>query len=125
MEIKADVSETSEKLVDGFKNPVAAPYLLFFLMSLLCAGFASLITYIVFQYSDHKDKYYSESFANQLAIANQQVKQFNENISITNSVLTQLKDQFSDFKVNQLELQNTIKDHEKRLIKIETKEHIN
>ena len=125
MEIKADVSETSKSIVDGLKNPIAAPYILIFLMSLLCAGFSSLITYFVFQYSDHSNKYISESFTNQLAIANQEIKKFNENISVTNNALSQLKDQFTDFKAMQSELQTAIKDHEKRLIKIETQENIN
>ncbi len=124
MEIKADIAETSEKIVDGLKNPYSAPYTLIFLISLICGGFTSLITFFVFQYSDHKDKYFSESFATQLNIANQQVKLFNENISATNSALILLKDQFTDFKIIQSEIQNTIKDHEKRLIKIESKEYI-
>jgi septal ring factor EnvC (AmiA/AmiB activator) len=124
MQFKGNFEKTSKAFVDGFKHPHAAPYLLFFLMSLLCAGVASLITYFVFQYSDHRDKYLSESFTNQLSIANQQVRQFNENISNTNIALSQLKDQFNDFKSMQSELQSLIKDHEKRLMKIELKGNI-
>lgn len=118
MEIKADVNETSKSIVDGLKNHVAAPYILVLSVLLICSGFSSLITYLVFQYSDNSNKYISESFKNQLEIASQEIKKFNENISITNMSLSKIKDE-------QSEVQITIKDHERRLIKIEANEEKN
>jgi septal ring factor EnvC (AmiA/AmiB activator) len=105
------------------KEDIAAAVREFF-VAIKSSPNSSLVTYFGFQLTGQNNKYYSESLTNQLQVANQQVKQFNENISVTNIALSQLKEQFSDFKLMQSEIQNSIKDHEKRLIKIEVKEGI-
>ncbi|WP_186650141.1 hypothetical protein [Fluviispira vulneris] len=120
-DLKDEIAGTGKQLVNSLSNNHASPFLLMFLLVLLSVGFSSLLTYLVFQNSGQSNKYYSDSLTTQLQVANQQVKQFNENITVTNAALTQLKEQFSDFKIMQADLQNSIKDHERRLIKIEVK----
>ncbi|RDB37393.1 MAG: hypothetical protein DCC88_00260 [Spirobacillus cienkowskii] len=121
VDIKNSLGETCKEVVSGLSKESSSPYLLIFLLVLFCVGFSSLVTYLVFQNSGQSNKFYSEQLFSQIQIANQQVKQFNENIAVTNIALSQLKEQFSDFKIMQSEIQNSIKDHEKRLIKIEMK----
>lgn len=124
VDLKEDFVATGKEIVTRLSSERSSPYLLIFLLVLVCVGFSSLLTYLVFQNSGQNNKYYSDSLTTQLQVANQQVKQFNENISITNTALAQLKEQFTDFKSMQSELQSSVKDHEKRLIKIEVRERI-
>ena len=58
MEIKADIAETSEKNCEWIKNPYSAPYTFNCFNFINLWRFTSLITFLVFQYSDHKDKYF-------------------------------------------------------------------
>ena len=120
-ESKEDIAAAVREFFVAIKS---SPNAMILLLVFVCVGSSSLVTYFGFQLTGQNNKYYSESLTNQLQVANQQVKQFNENISITNIALSQLKEQFSDFKLMQSEIQNSIKDHEKRLIKIEVKEGI-
>lgn len=104
-ESKEDIAAAVREFFIAIKS---SPNTMILLLVLVCVGFSSLVTYLVFQNSGQNSKYYSESLMNQLQVANQQVKQFNENISVTNIALSQLKEQFSDFKSMQSEIQSSI-----------------
>lgn len=122
-EIKEDIATTAKELVTGLSSE-KSPYLLIFLLVLICVGFSSLVTFFVFQGSSQSNKYYSESLTSQLQIANQQVKQFNETIMLTNTALITLKEKFEDHMSLEQDMQKIVKDHEKRILKLEVKEKV-
>ncbi len=123
-DLKEDIASATKEVVAGFSNEKSAPFLLIFLLVFICVGFFSLVTYFVFQNSGQNNKYYLDSITTNAQAANNEVKVLTENISTAKSEFSAFRSELKDYKNAQTEIQNSIKDHEKRLIKIEVKENI-
>ena len=121
MEVNVDAGEVSKNVTDGLKNERTAPYYLFAIIFVFSFALSAFSAYIVIKLMEQSNKNYSDTLNAQLQTATQQVKQFNETIAITNVALIQLKEQFNEFKAMQNQFQYEIRDHEKRLLKLEYK----
>lgn len=115
------ISQTTEKVVSGLSKDQTAHNIIVVLSMILCAGMASLLTYLVFDSSHKNNQSYLDALNKQLQSATMQVKEFNASMTIINTNLGIIKNQAVDMRKEINDLEKDVRDHEKRLIKIESK----
>ena len=88
----------------------------------LIAGLSSLNIFLMFKFNDQdNEKSYMESMTLRWENMLKQMSEFTKELSISNGAILQLKEQKYDIKKSLFEVEKDVKDHEKRLNKIESR----
>jgi hypothetical protein len=126
--VDVDVAKTSNNLIKGFQNEKTAQLFLFAIIFAIFAGLISTIVYFYYKFSESSNNNSSHYFISNLDKANERVLEFTKSLSIaiesidkTNSKLQVQEEKLSDLKSSQILVQEELKDHEKRIMKIEIK----
>ncbi len=108
MEIKTElnVAETAKSVVSGFQNKETAPYFYSFIMTVTFIACGSFFGFL---------------FLNKLDSISEKIQKSNDNVNIMQNIMERNKIEVEEIKSYQKEIEITQKDHEKRIIKIESK----
>ncbi|WP_338635834.1 hypothetical protein [Spirobacillus cienkowskii] len=121
-EYKAEAAGVTHSIVKGLGKRETAPFVLMGLCVFLLIALASLNIFFIFKYNNNdNDKNYLEKMTLRWEGMVKQMGEFTKELAISNGSIIRLREQSSELKETILEVKTEVKDHEKRLNKIESK----
>ncbi|APJ03951.1 hypothetical protein [Silvanigrella aquatica] len=121
-EFKNEAAGVTSSIVRGLGKKDTAPFVLMGLSIFLIAGLSSLNIFLMFKFNeDDSQKIYIDSMTARWEGMLKQMGEFTKELSISNGSILQLKEQNIDIKQSLSEVKKDVKDHERRLNKIESK----
>ena len=117
-----EIAETAREVISGFSNEKAAPWIMISIFGVICVALAYIFSPIykdLEQQKHESDKYIIDTFNSQLKNTTATIMKFDATLVNVNNNLSNLKTQIEDTRTEQKNIRESIKEHERRLTRIE------